>query len=89
MEDKKHQKVLKYEVIFEEAEEGGYTAYVPSLPGCISEGDTFEETKKNISEAILAYLESLAKDNEEIFNPSKNFFIGSVEIPFSKLSFIR
>jgi predicted RNase H-like HicB family nuclease len=46
MENKKHQKVLKYEVIFEEAEEGGYTAYVPSLPGCISEGDTFEETKK-------------------------------------------
>jgi len=89
MENKKHQKVLKYEVIFEEAEEGGYTAYVPSLPGCISEGDTFEETKKNISEAISAYLESLAKDNEEIFNSSKNFFIGSVEIPFSKLSFIR
>jgi predicted RNase H-like HicB family nuclease len=89
MENKKHQKVIKYEVIFEEAEEGGYTAYVPSLPGCISEGDTFEETKKNISEAILAYLESLAKDNEEIFNSSKNFFIGSVEVPFSKLSFIR
>jgi len=46
MINKKQQKVLKYEVVFEEAEEGGYTAYVPSLLGCISEGDTFEETKK-------------------------------------------
>ena len=34
--------VLKYDAIFEEAEEGGFTVSVPSLPGCISEGDTFE-----------------------------------------------
>ncbi len=42
--------ILKYDVVFEEAAEGGYTAYVPSLPGCISEGDTFEEAKSNIAE---------------------------------------
>lgn len=45
-------KILSYKVIFGPAEEGGYTAYVPSLPGCISEGDTYEEALKNIKEAI-------------------------------------
>lgn len=48
---------LSYAVVFTVAEEGGYTATVPALPGCISEGDTFEEAKKNIAEAIELYLE--------------------------------
>lgn len=56
MSHKKQQKVLKYEVIFEEAEEGGYTAYVPFLPGCISEGDTFEEAKKILPKLSLLIL---------------------------------
>jgi antitoxin HicB len=38
-------------------EDGGYTVTVPSLPGCISEGDTFDEALKNIKEAITLYLE--------------------------------
>jgi len=42
----------------EPQEEGGFTAYVPSLPGCISEGDTKEEAIKNIKEAIELYLEA-------------------------------
>ena len=42
-------------VILEPSEEGGYTAIVPTLPGCISEGDTREETLKNIQEAIELY----------------------------------
>ena len=46
-----------YAVVFTPAEEGGYTATVPYLPGCISEGDTFEEAKKNITEAIELYTE--------------------------------
>lgn len=62
MKNPKSRKILKYDVVFEEAEEGGYTVYVPALPGCISEGDTFEEAKKNIVEAISLYLESLQKD---------------------------
>lgn len=86
MINKKTSKILKYDVVFEEAEEGGYTVYVPSLPGCISEGDTFEQAKQNIREAISAYIESLAKDDKEAIEESKNFFIGMVEIPLSKLS---
>ena len=33
---------MKLKTVFELAKEGGYTVYVPSLPGCISEGDTYE-----------------------------------------------
>lgn len=55
---------MEIKVVLEAQEEGGYTAYVPSLPGCISEGDTKEETLKNIKEAIELYLE--ADDNELI-----------------------
>ena len=50
-------KKLKIKIVLEPAEEGGYTVYVPSLPGCISEGDTFDEATNNIKEAIELYLE--------------------------------
>jgi len=48
---------MKFNVIFEESDEGGYKVYVPSLPGCISEGDSEAEALKNIQEAIELYRE--------------------------------
>lgn len=59
-------KVLSYTVNFISAEEDGYTVEVPVLPGCITEGDTFEEAEHNAREAILAYIESLQVDGEII-----------------------
>jgi len=50
---------MQVKVILEPAEEGGYTVYVPSLPGCISEGETEEEAIANIKEAIELYLEPI------------------------------
>ena len=50
---------MKVKVALEKSEEGGYTVYVPSLPGCISEGDTIEEAVDNIIEAIELYLEPI------------------------------
>ena len=47
---------MKLRVVFEPSDEGGYTVYVPSLPGCISEGETIEEATKNIQKAIELYL---------------------------------
>jgi len=41
---------MKPTVVLEEQEEGGYTVYVPSLPGCVSQGETREEALKNIKE---------------------------------------
>ena len=50
---------MKLNVILEPSEDGGYTVYVPSLPGCISQGETREEALGNIREAIELYLEPI------------------------------
>ncbi len=56
------QRILTYTVIFEPAVEGGFVAMVPILPGCLSEGRTFEEAKHNIQDAIIGYLAVLKED---------------------------
>jgi predicted RNase H-like HicB family nuclease len=53
---------MKLRVILEPSDEGGYAAIVPALPGCISEGNTREETLANIQEAIALYLEPVEDD---------------------------
>ena len=53
---------MKLKIVLEPSVEGGYTVYVPSLPGCISEGDTKEEAMANIKEAIELYLETVEDD---------------------------
>lgn len=50
---------MKLKVILEPSTEGGYTIYLPSLPGCISEGDDIDDALANIQEAIELYLEPL------------------------------
>ena len=55
---KKKVKILQYNAVIQEEKEGGYSVWVPALPGCTSQGETFEETVKNIKEAIELYLES-------------------------------
>lgn len=54
---------MKFQVILEPSEEGGFTVRVPSLPGCISEGETVEECLANIREAIELYLEPVEDDS--------------------------
>ena len=53
---------MKLKIVLEPSDEGGYTAYVPALPGCISEGDTAEEAMANVREAIELYLEPVDDD---------------------------
>ena len=53
---------MKLQVILEPSDEGGYTIYVPALPGCISEGDNIDEALENITEAIELYLEPIEED---------------------------
>jgi predicted RNase H-like HicB family nuclease len=48
----------EFDVVFEAQADGTYTAYVPDLPGCVSEGDTLEEATQMIGEAMALYLES-------------------------------
>ena len=53
---------MRLKVVLEPSDEGGYTVFVPSLPGCISEGDTLDEALRNIREAIGLYLEPVDDD---------------------------
>jgi predicted RNase H-like HicB family nuclease len=53
---------MRLKVVLEKSDEGGYTIYVPSLPGCISEGETADEALRNIREAIELYLEPVEDD---------------------------
>ena len=55
-----------YTVLFEPAEEGGYVAFCPALPGLVTEGDTYEQAYDRAREAIEGYLESLVKDGMPI-----------------------
>lgn len=59
MTKKKVAKVLQYTAVFEPEDKDGYSVTVPALPGCISEGDTFEQALFNIKEAAELYLEDL------------------------------
>lgn len=66
MRDDLKQKILEYTAIFEPAEEGGYVVSIPALPGCATQGDTFEEAVANIKDATQGYLEVLKEGGQEI-----------------------
>ena len=53
---------MKIKVVVHKAEEGGYWAEVPAIPGCATEGDTFEELLKNLHEAVEGCLSVDVKD---------------------------
>ena len=53
---------MKLKVVVHEAEEGGYWAEVPSIPGCATQGDTFEELSKNLYDAVEGCLSIDMKD---------------------------
>ena len=56
---------MKLHVVLEKQEKGGYTVYVPELPGCVSEGETKNEALKNIREALELYLEELGSQAKQ------------------------
>jgi len=57
---------LSYRILLRKEPEGGYTVIVPSLPGCITYGETIEEAIEMAKEAIELYIESLREHGEEI-----------------------
>jgi predicted RNase H-like HicB family nuclease len=59
-------KRLTYRILLRKEPEGGYTVIVPSLPGCVTYGETINEAIKAAKEAVELYLESLKKHGEEI-----------------------
>jgi predicted RNase H-like HicB family nuclease len=77
MENKSKQS-YNYTVLLEKEQDGGYHAFCPILRGCHSQGDTFEETIENITEAIELYLESLIADNQPI--PQEDLIVKPLNI---------
>ena len=65
---------MKMRVLIEPDEDGKFVATCPTLPGCISEGDTRQEALANIREAIAAYIESLRKHGEPVPPPISEEF---------------
>ena len=59
---------MKYRVLIQQDEDGIFVAKCPSLPGCISQGKTREESLTNIKDAVNGYLQSLKKHNEPLPN---------------------
>ncbi len=57
---------MKYTVVLQREDDGGYVVTVPALPGCVSQGDTREEALRNIEEAIEIYLEDVKAAGETI-----------------------
>ncbi|MBI4042102.1 MAG: type II toxin-antitoxin system HicB family antitoxin [Deltaproteobacteria bacterium] len=57
---------MRYRILIERDEDGIFVAECPSLPGCISQGNTRQEALVNIQDAIKGYIESLQKHNEPI-----------------------
>ena len=81
MKKKFSHKIFSYTAIFEPDEkEGGFTVTIPSLPGCISEGDTFEEALRNIKEAASLYIEVMQEKKREIPQEEKGVVIAPIEV---------
>lgn len=73
------QKVYNFTAVFEPAEEGGYVVYAPALPGCATQGETFEEAQYMIRDAIEGYLLTLRDLKENI--PSESGKVIVTQIP--------
>lgn len=74
------QDILTYTVIFEPAEEGGYIASVPALPGCYTQGETFEEAVAMVKDAIQGYLEVLKEEKQEVPQEKENLVVTKVSV---------
>lgn len=74
-------KALQYTIIIQAAEEGGFIAFAPALPGCMTQGETVNEAKENITDAIGAYLEVLQEDGDKIPREAKAPLSFKINIP--------
>lgn len=74
------QKILQYDAIFEKEEDGGYSVWVPDLPGCASQGDNLEKAIENVKEAIELYLEDANQEQLEQGSTHKDRYFIPVEV---------
>ena len=61
---------MTYAYLIERAPDGSYSAYVPDLPGCTTAGDSVEEIRQNIRQAVSLYIDSLREHHEPVPPPT-------------------
>lgn len=72
------QKIYNFTAIFEPAKESGYIVYIPALPGCATQGETFEEAEAMAKDAIEGYLKTMQDLKEEIPIESEKIIISRI-----------
>lgn len=81
MKRKITRKIYQYTAVFEpDRKSGGFTVTIPALPGCISEGDTFEEALKSIKEAAVLYIEVMRGKSFNVPKEEKGVVVMPVEV---------
>ena len=81
-------KVLKYNVIFRSEPEGGFTATVPTLPGCITYGKDLTTAQTMVKDAIGGYVQSLKKHRKPV--PTDNAsFITFVDLTYAEATLVH
>jgi len=81
----KNRNILDFNVIFEPEKKGGYSVYVPELPGCVTQGKTFEVAQKMAKEAILVYLEELSARDEVIPDARERPIVSMVTVDLTEM----
>lgn len=76
-------KTLGYMAVFSPAEEGGYVVSFPDFPGCVTEGDTFEEAKAHATEVLELWIEELKASRQSLPKHSKRPIIDEIEVAVS------
>ena len=72
--------IFNYTVIFEPAEEGGFVVYVPSLPGCNTQGETLDEAYQMAQDAIYGYIKTLKEMKKEVPRETKDSIIAKIPV---------
>jgi predicted RNase H-like HicB family nuclease len=76
---------LHFNVIFRPEPEGGFTAMVPALPGCVTHGRTLTEAKAMVKDAISGYVASLRKHGEPVPTDEETF-VASLDLAYAETS---
>ncbi|MBU2051770.1 type II toxin-antitoxin system HicB family antitoxin [Patescibacteria group bacterium] len=75
--------VLQYNAVFQQEEDGGYSVWVPALPGCASQGDNFDKALTNVKEAIELYLEDSPEIAEEADEARAKQFLVPITVNYA------
>jgi antitoxin HicB len=76
---------IRFNIVLRPEPEGGFTAIVPALPGCVTYGRTLDEARKMAKDAISGYIESLKKHNEPIPTDDETL-VGSLDLEYAQTS---